>query len=71
MCVHVEAGEWGAGVALSDVDMVISMCIRSRTLVYSLACNRRLDGSGDEEGGEPDVSYCLPVLSFLSCGSGA
>lgn len=44
-CVCVQenvqhAGEWGAGGALSDVDMVISVCIRSCTLVCSPACNR-------------------------------
>lgn len=43
--VHVVAGEWGSGGALSNVDTVITMCIRSRSLVCSLACNRGPNGS--------------------------
>lgn len=38
--MHVEAGKWGAGGALSNVYMAISVCVRSRTLVCSPACNR-------------------------------
>lgn len=49
VCVRVQenvqrAGEWGAGGALSDVDTVISVCIRSHTLVCSPACNRWMNG---------------------------
>lgn len=44
--VHVEAGKWGAGGALSNVDMVINMCIKRRTLVCSPACNRGMNGTG-------------------------
>lgn len=52
VCVHVEAGERGAGGPLSDVDIAISMCISSHTLVYSSACNGRVnvqEGGGREE----------------------
>lgn len=48
MCI-VEAGKWGAGGTLSNVDMVISMCIRSRTLVCFPACIRGMKGTGETD----------------------
>lgn len=60
VCVRVQenvqrAGEWGAGGALSDVDTVISVCIRSHTPVCSPACNRWMNGKKGDEGLEMDV----------------
>lgn len=54
----MEAGKWGAGGALSNVDMVISTCIRSRTLVCSPARNRGMNGTGVTD-------VVLLVRSFL------
>lgn len=44
----MQAGKWGAGGTQPHVDTMISMCIKSHTLVCSQACNSRMNGTGGE-----------------------
>lgn len=59
----MQAGKWGAGGTQPHVDTMISMCIKSHTLVCSQACNSRVNGTG----GEADV-VLLVWRSFSSFG---
>ena len=56
--VHVVASKWGAGGILSNVDTVISMCIRSHSLVCSAAFIGGI--KGEARGKEKD--RCFGVL---------
>lgn len=62
--VHGEAGKWGAGGPLSNVDMMISMCIRRSTFVCSAAGNRGMNGTA-----ETDVVLLVRCRAFCSSGA--